>query len=81
MELERKRCLRDMLMVKALFGGIKSTNRCVVVVKPLGCRTRNAAPRQVVNFLLQAVPSKTFHDEANGGFGVFFGVSKIILRG
>ncbi len=37
---------------------------------PLGSRAWGAASPQVVNTLWQAVSSKTFHDEANGGLGV-----------
>ncbi len=54
-QVKRKRCLRDMHMMEALIGGITSTNRCVIGARLLGSRARNAAPRQVVNFLLHAI--------------------------
>ncbi len=47
-QVKWKRCPRDMHMMKALIGGIASTNRCVIVAMPLGSRALNAAPRQVV---------------------------------
>ncbi len=55
-QVKRKRCPRDMHMMEALIGGITSTNRCAFVAMPLGSLARDAARRQVVNILLQAVP-------------------------
>ncbi len=39
-------------------------NKCFV-----GGLARDAAPRPLVNILLQVIPSKTFHDYMSGAFG------------
>ncbi len=43
----------------------------LVVAMHLGGLAWDAAPRPPSNILLQAIPSETFHDEANGGFGAW----------
>ncbi len=60
-------------MVEACIGGIKGSNRCFVVAMHLGGLARDAAPRPLANILLQPIPSKMVHDEANGGFGAGMG--------
>ncbi len=56
-----------MHMVEAYVGGMKCFNRCFVVVMHLGGLLWDAAPCPLANILLQAIPSDTFHEEANGG--------------
>ncbi len=56
-----------MHMVEACVGGMKFFNRCFVVVMHLGGLPWDAASCPLVNILLQAIPSDTLHEEANGG--------------
>ncbi len=56
-----------MHMVEAYVGGIKCFNRYFVVAMHLGGLPWDAASCTLANILLQAIPSDTFHEEANGG--------------
>ncbi len=56
----------DMHMMKACVGGIKGSNRCFVVAVHLGGLAWGTAPFPLASMFLQAIPSETFHDEANG---------------
>ncbi len=56
-------------MVEACIRDITGGNGCFVVTMHLGGLARDAAFRPIANIFLQVIPSKTFHDEANGGFG------------
>ncbi len=70
-----------MRMVKACVGGTKGSNRCFVVAVHLGGLAWGTAPRPLANIFSQAIPSETFHDEANGGSYAWMGeTEKIFLR-
>ncbi len=56
-----------MHMVEAYVGGMKCFNRCFVVAMHLGGLPWDALSCPLANIPLQAIPSDTFHEEANGG--------------
>ncbi len=66
--MEKKDRQINMHLVEACVGGIKCLNRCFVVAIHLGGLPWDAASCPLANILLQAIPSDTFHEEANGGF-------------
>ncbi len=57
----------DMDVVETYIG----VNKYFVVAMHLAGLVRGAAPCPLVNILLQVIPSKTFHDSMNVGFGAF----------
>ncbi len=63
---EKKDRQIEMHMVEACVGGIKCLNRCFVVAIHLDGLPWDAASCPLANILLQAIPSKTFHEDANG---------------
>ncbi len=56
----------EMRMVEAYVGGIKCLNMRFVVAIHLGGLPWDAASCPLANILLQAIPSQTFHEDANG---------------
>ncbi len=60
-------------MVEACIRDIKGANGCFVVTMHSSGLARDAAPRPFANISLQAIPSKTFHDKVDGGFGAWMG--------